>query len=188
MTQPNLYVCNATPRHFHLNFRLPEGSRLANPRKVFSVNITPGGQKNVAELDPSNRMDAEDVAHVIRQIEVYGARTVSDASKEKGFSGIIYSTARAVDVDAIHQGLGETDQIAIDKALESRKLNAMAGDGIIAEEARKTGGNIAPLEVEITEQPRSGDAPNEQKRQETIEVQRPGVEPRSVRTARQKRG
>jgi hypothetical protein len=180
----NLFVCNATPRHFHLHFRLPEGSKMANPKKVFSVNITPGGQKNVAELGPSTSMDDADVAHVIKQMEVYGARTVSEASAQKGFSGIIYSTARAVDVDSIHQGLSETDQIAIDKALESRKTNAMAADSVIAEGARKSGGNIAPLEVEITEQAAAGDSPNEQKRKETIEVQRPGVAPRSERAPR----
>lgn len=180
----DLFVCNATPRHFHLHYRLPEGTRLADPRKVFNVNIPPGGQKNVGALDPNNPMDASDVAHVVKQIEVYGARTVNDASKVKGFSGIIYSTTRAVNVDAIHQGLAETDQIAIDKALESRKMNAMAADGILAADAAKSGGNIAPLEVEITEEAKPGDDPNGTRRQETIEVERPGVAPRAARGSR----
>src|ERR1700761_889841 len=164
----HLYVCNATPRHFHMNFRLPQGTKFANTNKVFSVNIAPGGQKDIAELSPGNKMDGADIEHIVRQIP--GVRTVSEASAAKGFSGIIYSKLRPVDVDAIHQGLAETDQVAIDRALQARQLNSMASDKTLSEDAAKTGGRISPLEVEIQEEARPGDAPDTQLKRETIEV------------------
>lgn len=170
----HLYVCNATPRNHDLNFRLPKESALdPEGRKVFHLRIPAGGQKDVAHINPGNPMSDADVEHVLKQMP--GARTVSEASAAKGFSGLIYSKLRAIDVDAIHAGLGETDQVAIARALESRKTNAMAADHELAVEAQKAGGEISALEVSVKEDVKPGDNSDTERKDETIQVERPGA-------------
>ncbi len=170
----HLYVCNATPRNHDLHFRLPKENALdPEGRRVFHVMIPAGGQKDIARINPGNPMSDADVDHVLRQMP--GSRTVSEASASRGFSGLIYSKVKPVDVDAIHAGLSETDQVAIDRALESRKTNALAADDDLAKGAQKAGGQISALEVTVKEDAKPGDTSDTERRQETIQVERAGA-------------
>ena len=170
----SLYICNATTRDHHLHYRLPAKDG-RDPVQTYTQVIRAGSQIKSPHEDPL------DVKAIIRQIEIYGARTSDEATAKKDFSGIIYSTTRPVNVEAIQAGLATVDEIAIERAQHHRTTNAMASDDLIARDAQERGEQVSGLEVEVIEQARPGVHVSDLKRQK-IEVKREGSKPSTKRT------
>lgn len=167
----NLYICNATQREFHLHYRLPQKDG-RDALKVYDQVIRAGGQIKAGHEDEL------DVKHIIKQISTYGARTSDEAARDKDFSGIIYSTAKPVNVDAIKAGLELMDELAIERAQFHRTTNAIASDDAIARDAQQRGESVSNLEIEVIEQSRPG-IHREDLKSQKIEVQREGSKPRA---------
>lgn len=162
----DLYVCNATTRPFEMHYRLPakEGR---DPLKIYMNPIPAGGQIKLEN-------EKADTDHIVKQLTTYGARTSDEASRDKSFSGIIYSTARPINHEAIMSGLDTVDQLAIDRAQAHRTTNAIAADDAIARAAQERGEKVSGLEVDVQEQPRPGVSARDLKSQK-IKVEREGA-------------
>lgn len=154
-----LYVANTTKQEFDFTYMLPENVR------PFMHKIRAGSQ---IELNGSQiELDA-----IISQHAIYG---MVEANKvKKGFGGLCYRLEKPVSIDAIEQGLSQTAQDKIDRALDARKMTAAAADMVISQKAQEMGlQQKAPLEVEVVEESKN---PFETsgKFNETIEVVKDG--------------
>lgn len=154
-----LYICNATKQEFLFTYSLPENLR------PFSHNIRAGSQVEI-----TGNQDAIDA--IINQHSLYG---LVEANKvKKGFGGLCYRIDKPVSLEAIQQGLSQTEQDMVDKALESRKLTAAAADQILTQRAQEMGiTQKSPLEIEVVEENR-GPADGGAKFNETIEIVKDG--------------
>lgn len=156
---PKLYVANTTKQEFLFTYMLPENIR------PFSHTIRAGSQIEINGAE-------HEVEAIINQHALYG---LVEANKvKKGFGGLCYRKDKPVSLDAIEQGLEQTAQDQIDKALQSRKMTAAAADMVISQKAQEMGlQQKAPLEVEVIEESKN---PFETsgKFNETIEVVKDG--------------
>ena len=160
----SMYVCNATPRQHHLNYRIPGDER------VYERIISPGTQYKVPHEEPQQE------SAIIKQLESYGAVKPSKVNGDRHFSGLIFSE-KVIPLDAIRAGLSEIDSNAIARALEHRTAAALGGDAVAAKEAQAAGATASNFEVAVVEQPRPGvDTQDLQK--STIQVNREGMKPR----------
>ena len=141
---------------------------LENPRP-FSHRIRAGSQMEINGT-------AEEIGHIIKQHEIYGMMEVTKV--KKGFGGIAYRVGTPISIEAIEHGLEQRDQELIDRALEARKITAVAADQMISTKAQEMGlKQRTGLEVEVVEEKKNaGD--NEPKFEQTIEVVREGIAPR----------
>lgn len=155
----SLFVCNATPRDHHLNYRLPGDER------VYDRIIKAGTQFKVLHEDPDQE------SAIVKQLESYGAVPVSRVN-DKHFSGLIFSS-KAIQLDDIRNGLMQIDQNAIQRALDHRTAAAVGSDANLAKTAQEVGATGSSFEVSITEQARAGVA-TEDLQKNTIEVVREG--------------
>jgi hypothetical protein len=148
--------------HF-FEYSVPE-----NPKR-FGKEIRAGGQM---ELDNTSEI----LNYIIGQHERYGFTEVTKV--KKGFSGLCYRFDKPISVQAIESGMGQAEQDMIDRALEARKIQAVASDQAISRVAQEGGlrqkGNI---EFETIEE-KKGLADNEQKFEQLITVQKEGIEPK----------
>jgi hypothetical protein len=119
--------------------------------------------------------DPDQLRHIIDQHSIYGLQPADKIGK--GFGGMCYRLDKPISVEAIHSGFSQTEQDAIDQALEARKNTAAAADQMIANRAQEMGiRQKSGLELEIIEEKKNaGD--NDQKFTQTIEVVREGTEP-----------
>ena len=160
----SLYVCNATPRPHHLNYRLPGDER------VYDRIIPAGTQYKIPHEAP------EQETAVIKQLVAYGAVKPAKVHGDRHFSGLIYSE-KVIPLEDIRAGLSEIDSNAIARALEHRTAAALGGDAVAAKEAQAAGATASNFEVAVVEQPRPGvDTQDLQK--STIQVNREGMKPR----------
>ena len=145
---------------------LPENLR------PFSHNIRSGSQ---VELSHSQiEVDA-----IIAQHSIYGM--MEAAKVKKGFGGLAYRIDKPISIDAIHQGFSQTEQEAIDRALEARKVQAVAADQHLSNKAQEMGlKQKAPLELEVIEESKNP-ADIGGKFNETIEIVKENLAPRRGR-------
>jgi hypothetical protein len=161
-----LYIANCSKQDHHFTYMIVE-----NPRP-FMERIRAGAQ---ILIDRST----EDVNQIINQHSRYG---LMEASKvKKGFGGIAYRLEKPISVQNIEAGIEQRDQEMIDRALEARKITAVASDQLISNKAQEMGlRQKSGLELEVVEEKKNaGD--NEPKFNETIEVQKEGLTPRKGR-------
>ena len=158
-----LYIANCSLQHHNFIYSVPE-----NPKR-FIKEIRAGGQ---VELEfPQDILN-----YIISQHERYGFTEV--AKVNKGFSGLCYRFSKPISIDAIEQGISQSEQTAIDRALEARKIQAVANDQIISRVAQEGGlRQQAPLELEVVEEKRNF-ADNENKFEQTITVEKEGIAPK----------
>jgi len=158
-----LYVANCSKQEFHFTYML-----LENPRP-FAHHIRAGAQMLI---NGSN----DEIDHIIKQHEIYGMTEIGKIGR--GFGGLAYSLGKPVSIDGIEHGLELRDQEMIDRALEARKVTAVAADQILSNKAQEMGlKQKAGLEVEVLEEKKNaGD--NEPKFEQTIEVVREGITPK----------
>lgn len=158
----NLYIANCSKQEFHFTYMLPE-----NPR-AFSHHIRAGSQIVI----PGAK---EDIDCIIKQHEIYGMKPVEKIGK--GFANLAYRLDKPISITAIEQGLAQTEQEMIERALEARKITAVASDKIIAEKAQELGLKIkSGLEVEIQEEKKNL-ADTDPKFEQTIEVVKENITP-----------
>ena len=118
----------------------------------------------------------DEIDHIIKQHEIYGMTEIGKIGR--GFGGLAYSLGKPISIDGIEHGLELRDQEMIDRALEARKVTAVAADQILSNKAQEMGlKQKAGLEVEVLEEKKNaGD--NEPKFEQTIEVVREGITPK----------
>lgn len=159
---PHIYIANATPRNHHLHWRLPEKNRM------FDRSIGAGQQARL-ELETTDEVNA-----LLAQVGQYGAVSLESIGRNPDFSGLIFSTRdKPIDIDAIRQGFDLTDEHAVERALEARKLGAMAADLRQGELAQQAGVTMAGSEVTVQEESR-GPHDMADKMTQTVEVVREG--------------
>ena len=147
-------------QHHNFIYSIPE-----NPKR-FIKEIRAGGQ---VELDFS----LDILKNIVAQHERYGFTEVTQV--KKGFSGVCYRFDKPISISAIESGMSQTEQTAIDRALEARKIQAVANDQIISRVAQEGGlRQQAPLELEVIEEKRNF-ADNETKFEQTITVEKEGI-------------
>jgi len=158
-----LYIANCTKQENFFEYTIPENS------KRFAKPIRAGGQVEI-----ENTSDI--LNYIIGQHERYGFTEVSKVAK--GFSGLCYRFDKPISVSAIESGMKQSEQDFIDRALEVRKIQAVANDQIISRVAQESGlRQKANLEIEVVEEKRNfGD--NEEKFEQTITVAKDGIEPK----------
>jgi len=157
-----LYVANCSKQEFHFTYMLPE-----NPRP-FSHHIRAGSQIEI----PGAK---EDIDFIIKQHSIYGMKKIEEIGK--GFTNLAYRIDKPISISAIEQGLNQSEQEMIDRALEARKITAVASDKIIADKAQEMGLKIkSGLEVEITEEKKNL-ADTDAKFEQTIEVVKENTTP-----------
>jgi hypothetical protein len=138
-------------------------------QKRFGKEIKAGGQ-----IELENIQDI--LTYIIGQHERYGFTEVSKV--KKGFSGLCYRFDKPISVTAIESGMSQSEQDMIDRALEARKIQAVATDAHISRIAQEGGlRQKGSIEFETVEEKRNlGD--NESKFEQIITVQKEGVEPK----------
>lgn len=161
-----LYVANCSKQEFLFTYMLPENIR------PFSHHIRAGSQVEIIG-------NQDDIDSIIGQHTIYG---LVEANKvKKGFGGLCYRMEKPVSIDAIEQGLEQTAQDQIDKALEARKMTAAAADMVISQKAQEMGlKQKAPLEVEVIEESKNP-FETSNKFNETIEVVKENMAPKRGR-------
>jgi len=158
-----LFIANCTKQRHRFGYMLPENAR------QFMREIEPG-QQIALEFDSRDTL-----CRVIEQHEPYGFYDVSKI--KKGFCGIAYQLNKQISIEAIEAGLSQRDQDAIDRAIEAQKVGAVASDKIMADTAQQMGiRQTKPLQIEVIEE-KQGVTDNEPKLNQTITVQRDGIEP-----------
>jgi hypothetical protein len=158
-----LYIANCTKQEAFFEYSVPE-----NPKR-FARPIRAGSQIEI-ESTP------DVLNYIIGQHERYGFTEVSKISK--GFSGLCYRFDKPISINAIEAGLSQNEQDMIDRALEARKIQAVVSDAQLNRVAQEGGlRQKANLEVEVVEEKRNF-ADNEDKFEQTITVQKEGIEPK----------
>ena len=158
-----LYIANCTKQEAFFEYTVPENL------KRFAKPIRAGTQVEI-----ENTSDV--LNYIIGQHERYGFTEVSKITK--GFSGLCYRFDKPISIDAIQAGLSQSEQDMIDRALEARKIQAVASDAHLSRVAQEGGlRQKANLEVEVVEEKRNF-TDNEDKFEQTITVQKEGIEPK----------
>lgn len=164
-----LFIANCTKQENFFEYTIPESF------KRFAKPIRAGGQVEI-----ENTPDI--LNYIIGQHERYGFTEVSKVAK--GFSGLCYRFDKPISVNAIEAGLSQNEQDMIDRALEARKVQAVASDQIISRIAQEGGlRQKGATEFETVEEKRNM-ADTESKFEQTITVAKEGIEPK--RRGRQK--
>jgi len=161
-----LYVANCSKQDFDFTYMLPE-----NPRP-FLHRIRAGSQVKIQGT-------STEVDQIVKQHTVYGMMNVDEV--KKGFGSLAYRIGKPISVDAIENGFTQSEQEAIDRALEARKIQAAASDQIIQQKAQEMGlRQTEGLEIEVIEEKRNA-ADTDPKFQQTIEVSRETAAPKRGR-------
>jgi hypothetical protein len=171
-----LYIANCSKQNFLLTYMLPENT------KPFIHEMRPGTQ---VELNHS----PDEVASIIRQHELYGMHPADKVTK--GFGGRCYRLDRPISVEAIEQGISQTDEEAIKRATIMRQAAVAAGDAALEQAAESVGARqVAPLQVEITED-RKDPTDTGPKFGETITLDKPNlpgdIREKAERSAKERR-
>jgi hypothetical protein len=134
-----LYIANCSKTHYTLTYYLLENIR---PR----IHYIPAGKQE------SIKGTREELDSIIKQHEIYGW---SEANKiKKGFGGQCYQFNKPISMEAILQGISQRSQEQIDAALEARKITTVAADQMFSKAAQEVGAQqLAPIEVEIMQEP-----------------------------------
>jgi hypothetical protein len=163
---PSLYIANCSKAEFFFTYMLPENMR------PFSQHIRAGAQIEIKGEQPM--LDA-----IISQHEIYGMQPAEKVTRR--FGGLAYRLNKPISVEAIQQGLTQSEQEQIERALEARKITTVAQDQMFANKAQEVGSKqTAPLEIEISEETR-GPADTSPKFNQTLVVEREGQQDQGKR-------
>lgn len=150
-----LYVANCTKMSHDFQYRQPETD------KIILQQIPAGQQVLIYKPDAT----AAEVDHIINQHAVYGLVKASEVDRTNAYIGLCYSIEKPVKDTQIHSAMSGNDDHMAELSHELRKISAAATD----EQLRTADMHYAgQLEVEVVEQPRTGD--NSEKMNETIVV------------------
>ena len=162
-----LYVANCTKQIHDFGYRVPGDGRL----RIQSIPM--GGQIVVLRPDAS----PEDLKGIVDQHLQYGIVAATDIDRTRDFIGICYSYDKPISVEKIMNAHAHNEDILIERGVEYRRNNAAAIGNNINNAGEGQSERVQSLEVGIVELGRDA------KFNETIEVVRPGQEPRNGRPA-----
>lgn len=155
-----LYIANCKKQDFMFTYMLRE-----NPKPY--VFVIRAGTQHAFEHDK------DDLQQIVDQHGGYG---MMEADKcRKGFGGLCYRFDKPISVEAIEMGLSQSDQEAIERSLNARKLTAAAADQVLEQKAAEVGARqVAPLSVEVVEEQKNP-TDTGPKFNETITVEKQGA-------------
>lgn len=171
-----LYIANCSKQNFLLTYKLPENE------KAFIHELRPGTQVCLTHT-------SDEIARIIAQHEIYGMQPADKVTK--GFGGRCYRLEKPVSVEAIEQGISQTDEEAIKRAEVMRQAAVAAGDAALEQAAESVGARqVAPLQVEIVEE-RKDPTDTGAKFGETITLDKPNlpsdIREKAERSAKERR-
>jgi hypothetical protein len=141
---PKLFIANLSKQHQHFLYRLPEW------QSTRAQDIAIGAQVQI----PGDLSDT-DIAYVIEKHRAYGMKSVQEARRIKGFTGLVYDIDRPVnlgDQGFIDEVQESNDDTLTERSNERREQTTAA----ISERLRQVGeGTREPLrrtEVEQVEE------------------------------------
>lgn len=142
-----LFVANTTKQNWVFTYRLPGGSQHHQRRIAAGQQIC---------LD---HLQEEEIESVIKQNAVYGMRPAAEASRRKGFAGLIYSVGKdPINIDRMLETFDSNDETRNAEAQTRREKTAAAMSENIADTLHKATGvskeKLQPtrLEVEVVEE------------------------------------
>lgn len=161
-----LYVANCSKADFQFTYMLPENLR------PFLHHIRAGGQVVI-------NGSTSDIESILHQHAPYG---FMEAGKvKKGFGGVCYRLDKPINIDAIEQGLSQTDAEQIERAQNARNVTAAAQDQIITQKAQELGMKTkSGIEFEVVEEKKNA-ADTGDKFSQVVEVVHEGVAPKRGR-------
>ena len=156
----DLYIANCSKADFLFCYML-----IGNERP-FQQKIRAGAQVKLQH-------QPEEIEHIIRQHELYGMCHVERIGQ--GFSNLAYQRDKPISIKAIEAGITQGEQEAIDRALEVRKIGAVATDALLEKTAQEGGlRQVSPIEVSVTEEGKGPSDPGSGF-DETIAVEKQGL-------------
>lgn len=156
----DLYIANCTKQPHDFLYRVPEN------HKIVSRLIEPGTQIRIS--DTEMRLDA-----IIAQHLRYGLIPVKELKNGAGFSGMLYSKDKPIDVSAIRAGIESRDTAIETQSFEMRQAAAVAVDENLSKIGQQGGPKLNSFEMEVVEQPK-GPADRDPKFRQTIAVKKEG--------------
>jgi len=171
---PKLYVANCTKQRHDFVFRSPEEDQTKS--RILTMTIGVGEQAVIWRDAPLAELD-----RIIQQKLVFGMRPASELYGAREFVGLCYEIDRPVDIDRVVHAVKVNDQHLEAVSAKVREESAVALNNEID---RIDPNNLRSLEVEIEELPKRGETSAARKGKETIQVVRPGVEPRNIEAPR----
>jgi hypothetical protein len=166
-----LYVANCTKQKHDFLYLAPE---TRTPRQQ---RIPVGAQIQVFQDAPEEVLMA-----IVQQHERYGMIAAKDIPRAQAFFGYCYSIDKPINVEQIMTAVQHNEDVLVEKGLEARKIQALALDESLSEMARENENELTGLEIEIIEDTKG--KPHEERTLETIEVTKPGREPRQNKRRR----
>ncbi|HEY6922806.1 MAG TPA: hypothetical protein VI653_05000 [Steroidobacteraceae bacterium] len=160
---PHLYVANMTKQHHQVNYRLLESTQAR------FQDIPIGSQVRLSGED----LSTEQIASIVKQLQPYGLKAVSEITRPKTFVGLCYSIGKPVKLDDIVEGVEKNDEVLNAQAEDRRATVAEAIANQHQQLAQEAGIDHQRTEVETIEDTRGtpGVASG-------VEVTAEGVEPR----------
>lgn len=138
---PKLFIANLSKQHQHFLYRLPE----APSTRTQDISIG-------AQVMLPGEMSTDDVAYVVEHHRTYGLKSVEEARRIKGFTGLVYSIDKPVNLDDkgfVDEVQGSNDETLTERSNTRREQTTAA----ISERLREVGaGTRAPLQRTEVEQ------------------------------------
>lgn len=140
---PRLIIGNLSKHHQHFLYRLPEAASTRNQ------DIPIGGQVPL----PGDLSDT-DIKFVIDSHRKYGIKSVDEARRIKGFTGLVYSIDKGIPMDErgfIEEVIASNDAALNERGEERRETTTAAISQRLQEIGRETRAPLQRTEVEQVE-------------------------------------
>lgn len=143
-----LFIANLTKQHQTFLYRVLE-------------ERVPGGHSRHQEIAIGTQvmlpddMSTEQINAIVDHHKLYGIKSVLEARKIKGFTGLVYSIEKPVqmnDEGFIKEVLQENDDALTGRANERRETTAAAINSRMQDLGRETGADLQRTEVEQVEE------------------------------------
>jgi hypothetical protein len=154
-----LYIANCTKQVQEFHYWAPEVPR---PMR----QMIPIGEQILVYKDAP----LEDLEKIVEQHRSYGLVEASEAAKQKGFVGLVYSFDKPIKGEGIIETIEHNDVVLDEQSQEYRTEAAVALNNSVANALAESGvpGSLTKLEIGIKEESKPGD--NSNKLEEKIEV------------------
>lgn len=135
-----LYIGNPTHQTHVFSFRLPGD----NAHELRRHRIGPGQQIVLNDLDPEDRSD------IIAQHRAFSFCSVSDARRDKTYRGLVYADDRAINFQALAQGLEDNYDKLTEEGRQNRRASAEKISGVAMKTLNKPGSKAATRGMDVT--------------------------------------
>jgi hypothetical protein len=163
-----LFICNLSKQHHQFLYRVAEN------QNALTETIPMGGQVQIpGDLTP------EQIEGIVSHHRPYGLKSVAEARKIKGFTGLIYDIGKPVDLREpafVNEVSGQNDATLNERSAQRRVDTTAAISKSLEEIGAQTRQPLQHTEVEVME-----DTDGTPKVAAGVEVAALGTEPRNVR-------